>query len=461
MAIDTPYHPIEARLRRVLFWGLIVLAFLAPIPLGSNRPIIWALWGAVIGVGLGLYGAAARDIWHRLKALWPLLFLAMLAPLWGAVQMLPLGADWAALPVQLPAQMRTATLSLAPDATQLAIMRISAQVMLFILAVAVVTRASGARQMIKWLFWGITAHAIWAMGNLMLLGDIAIWGQKQAYLGMATGPFVNRNSFASYLGMGVVIGIGLILDIDNHPRMRTPHRRALFAPENLARMTYAVAVLLIFTALLATQSRAGLMATLIGAAIAAAIMARPDPRPDQSAAPLPQTAGRARAVIWVALAAAGAIAFAGQALLDRSIFTWADADGRLQTYQNALARISERPFTGYGLDAFPLAYELGRSDDSFDAVIYTDAHSTYLENWVESGLIFGSAIILAALVYLRHIHRMTQRPQLPKAAALGALALAGVHSAVDFSFEIQANVILLVLLLALGVAPFKQRTGRR
>ena len=455
MAIDNPHRPHAARLRRVLFWGLIVLAFLAPIPLGSNRPVIWALWAAVIGIGFGLYAAVARDIWHKLKALWPLLILAMLAPLWGAVQMLPFGADWAALPVQLPAHMRPATLSLAPDATQLAIMRMSAQVMLFALAVAVVTRASGARQMIKWLFWGITAHAIWAMGNLMLLGDIAIWGQKQAYLGIATGPFVNRNSFASYLGLGVVMGIGLILDIDNQPRMRTPHRRALFAPENLARMTYAVAVLLIFTALLATQSRAGLMATLIGAAVAAVVMARPD----HSAAA--QATSRARAVILVALAAAGAIAFAGQALLDRSIFTWADADGRLQIYQNALARISERPLTGYGLDAFALAYELGRSDDSFDAVIYTDAHSTYLENWVESGLIFGSAIILAALLYLRHMHRLTQRPKLPKAAALGAMVLAAVHSAFDFSFEIQANVFLLVLLLALGVAPFQQRTARR
>jgi len=454
---DTSPHK-GARLRSTLFWALILMAFLAPIPMGSNRPVIWALWAAVIGFGLGLCIVRGAGLSGTLAKLWPILAVAMLPPIWGLFQILPIGPDWAGFPVQLPAQMRAETLSLSPKATLLAVLRMSAQVALFIVAVAVITRASRARLMLTWLFWGIAAHAVWAMGNLMLLGDIAIWGEKEAYFGNATGPFVNRNSFASYLGLGIVIGICLILDVDDRPRMRMPHRRPIFAPENLTRLTYGIAVILVFTTLLATQSRAGLLACCIGAAVAVAVLLRREHSPK---ADLPPAQRSARLAIFIGLVAVAVIVFAGQALVDRSIFTWADADGRLQIYQNALARITERPLTGYGLDAFALAYELGRSDDSFDAVIYTDAHSTYLENWVEGGLIFGSAMIVAAGLYLRRLRSIGPRPKLPTAVAIGALVLAAVHSAVDFSFEIQANVFLLIIILAIGVAPFKQRAMQK
>ncbi|MFN3606940.1 MAG: hypothetical protein ACK4SS_07060, partial [Cypionkella sp.] len=89
-------------------------------------------------------------------------------------------------------------------------------------------------------------------------------------------------------------------------------------------------------------------------------------------------------------------------------------------------------------------------------------HSTYLENWVEGGVIFGSAMIVAALIYLRHLAHMAAqpaRPAVPTAAACGVLALAAAHSLVDFSFEIEANVIILTIILAIGAAPFQRRSA--
>lgn len=453
---------------RAQLWALVGIAFLAPLPLGSNRPVTWALWAGVFALMLAFYMAFSdarriKSLRSHAPMLVPLLAAGLVQPLWGMVQIIPFGAAWLGYPADLPQEMLPQTISLAPDASYLAVLRMGGHVLLFALVVLAASRASAAGRVMLWLFIGITVHAVWAMINLAILGDVSIWGGKQAYLGVATGPFVNRNSFASYLGMGLVMGLCLLLDKDNAPIMRMPHKRALLAPQNLARLALGLCGLLIFITLLATQSRAGLLSAALGVLVAGAVMLKL-----RSARAIalagPQRAAARR--IWAALAAlalAAALIFAtGQEVLDRSIFTLADADGRLHIYQNALARIAERPLTGYGLDAFPLAYELGRSDDTFNSLIYHDAHSTYLENWVEGGVIFGSAMIVAALIYLRHLAHMAAqpaRPAVPTAAACGVLALAAAHSLVDFSFEIEANVIILTIILAIGAAPFQRRSA--
>jgi O-antigen ligase len=191
----------------------------------------------------------------------------------------------------------------------------------------------------------------------------------------------------------------------------------------------------------------------------------------------------------------GLLAVLGQGLIERGLFTAVDAGDRGVIYANALARIAERPILGYGLDSFAVAYELGASGASISPLVPIDAHSTYLENWVEGGVIFGSAMILAGLMYILRLRAIaggllggggvpagddpksgdakagdakagdakagdaeaSLRPPLLTAAALGVLALAGGHALVDFSFEIEANVMILAMLLALGVTPLRRR----
>jgi O-antigen ligase len=163
-------------------------------------------------------------------------------------------------------------------------------------------------------------------------------------------------------------------------------------------------------------------------------------------------------------------------VVERGLFTLADAGGRGEIYANALARIAERPLLGYGLDSFAMAYELGGGSATLEAVTQVDAHSSYLENWVEGGVIFGSAMILAGLLYLRRLRAVAggllggktaegaaegsaegfARPPALVAASLGVLVLAGLHGLVDFSFEIEANVMVLTMILALGVTPLRR-----
>lgn len=492
-----------SRLNQGMVWGLIVMAFLAPLPLGSNRPVAWAFWAMVVGLALALHVALSGDGASprgrggygrggsqraALSGLGVILGLALVQPIWGLVQIIP-GLGWllgAALPAggagDAAQALGGSTISLSRDATMLAMMRMLSHVGLFVLVVRVVGRASLADRLLYGIFFGITLHAVWGMVNLVILGDAAIWGAKSAYLGAATGPFINRNSFASYLGMGLVLGVVLALDRSHRPRMRTPHRWAIFAPDNLARLGFGLCGLLIFIALLATQSRAGVLASLIGAGVAGAVMARARSRHSDLLASPQRRVARA---ILVAFMGIGLLAVLGQGLIERGLFTAVDAGDRGVIYANALARIAERPILGYGLDSFAVAYELGASGASISPLVPIDAHSTYLENWVEGGVIFGSAMILAGLMYILRLRAIaggllggggvpagddpksgdakagdaeaSLRPPLLTAAALGVLALAGGHALVDFSFEIEANVMILAMLLALGVTPLRRR----
>lgn len=467
----------------MMVWGLLLLAFVAPLPVGSNRPALWALWAAVIGIALAVHlafvrGNPLKDTYGDLR--WAISF-ALALPIWGLVQMmpwlgggisLPSGAEFGLLLGVDVTQLHGRSISLAPQVTGLAVMRMLAHVALFVLVLRLISRNSRANAVLHWLFYGITLHAVWAMMNLKFLGDVAIWGEKTAYLGAATGPFVNRNSFASYLGMGVVLGVALLMDRGNRPRLRTPHLRAIFSPENLSLLVVGLCTALIFVALLATQSRAGLAATLVGAAVAWAVMAQAQAIHTQPLAKGQRVLAR-RILMGIAALALLVALVQGIAsgVLERGIFASADWGLRERIYANAIDRILERPLTGYGLDTFALAYEMGRDADRLTETTQVDAHSTYLENWVDAGLIFGSAMLLAGLAYLRRLWALLPRrdtagtggqpaPRSPAlaAAALGVFALAALHSLVDFSFEIEANVMVMIIILAVGVAPLRQKT---
>ena len=496
-----------SRLNRGMVWVFVAIGFLGPLPLGSNRPVAWAFWAMVIGLGLALHIAlsgGADDVRSKergkdraaLAGRGVILGLGLVQRFWGLVQLIPglggLLGGLAVLPVgavgEIGDGLAASTITLSRDATGLAVLRMLSHVALFVLVVRVVGRASLADLLLRGLFFGITLHAVWAMVNLAFLGDWVIWGEKSAYLGAATGPFVNRNSFASYLGMGLVLAVVLVMDQDHVPRLRTPQRWAIFAPDNLARAGIGLCGLLILVALLATQSRAGLAASLIGAGVAGLVMGRARSR--HSALLARPQLRLARGILGV-IAGSGLLAVLGQAVAERGLFTLADAGGRGEIYANAVARIGERPRLGYGLDTFAMAYELGGSGGGVRAVIQVDAHSTYLENWVEGGVIFGSAMILAGLLYLRRLRRVAggllggavhvqrddagpaaaplatppaaptaeppAQPPALVAASLGVLVLAGLHALVDFSFEIGANVMVLTMILALGVTPLRRR----
>lgn len=436
---------------------LVVVAALptvAAIPLASNRPAAWLFWTALLLCLAGIYILVVswRQPDLRLQAadqsglflLWGLLIA------WSLIQSVALARAMPEMLQTLPAAVvqllpRPESLSLAPEASRLAALRLAGYGALAFLILQV-NRKARHRNLLAWsVFLGVTAHAVWALLSLKVLGDQGAWGDKLAYFGAATGTFVNRNSFASFLGIGMVAGLVALAEQMQPSTIRSSQPASLLSFERLVLLAPACGLLLIAIALISTQSRMGLLSTAVALLylLPAIVLSR---------------AGSRRRAIGLAvsglLGLVALLALLGGSVLDRAIFLAEGASTRMTLYREVAEMIRDRPWTGFGGDAFEPAFLLYQHPPLFSQVRWEDAHSTYLENWADYGLVFGSlpvVVLLGALWRLARVARSRRSASLQAHGGIAALILAGVHSTVDFSFEIPANVYLLILLVGLGL----------
>jgi hypothetical protein len=147
----------------------------------------------------------------------------------------------------------------------LAAVRMATYLGFFVLMLRIAENRRIAARISQILFFGIALHGLLAMVFLNLLGDSGILMGKTAYQGAATGSFINKNSFATFLGMGLIIGLA---------RTRTLRRHHHFNAEG--RMQDAAIWLclgIILIALVNTQSRMGMAATMLAAVVVLALRA--------------------------------------------------------------------------------------------------------------------------------------------------------------------------------------------
>ncbi len=434
-----------------------ITAVLAAVPVALNRPILWLGWLALTSVVALLYFGIGywRDPNRRLlSSKHPWLFgLAMIIPVYALIQSVPLLGGLTAGP-PLPDNLQPNQISLVPEASQMAALRFTGYILFALLVIEAAGRVDRARRIAWWVFWGIVGHAIWALVALNLLGDITVWGEeKTAYLGSATGTFVNRNSFATFLAMGAVLGLALLFEQIDKPAMRKARSRAMLGREGLDQLIVWVGLGLIFIALLSTQSRMGVFAGSVGLVTCTLAMR-----------------GKAGHTIWrtalwlvaiMVAAVLGGLALYGQDLVWRFVFATQNAIGRGEGYAFIATLIADRPLLGYGFDAFRPTFELVRRPPMDTGGVWFRAHSTYLSHWTELGLIIGSIpIVLAGLVAKRlwDTVRRRERDYAIGVAGLSVLVVVGLHSIVDFSLEMPAIVILMLTILGLGLA---HRRGAR
>ncbi len=431
-----------------LGWVLLLLVGLSPLPLGSNRPAFWAAWGLVLGL-LGLVyflslrarGSALRISPWRVPEL-TIPFLLLLA--FVAVQLLPLGwvgySPMQALPRGL--QLSSSSISLDPATTGLTLLQFASYGLLALLFLQVGYRNSRADRVLGAIFLAIVAYG--------LLG-IVLQGQLGALLGIpgsgpvATGPFVNRNSYATYLAFGLTIGVALAIgQLERSESRRGRHRRVA------ALALLAAGLFVIGAALVATQSRMGFVAGLTGAL---------------SVTLLSLAGRRLGAGIWLGVASGlligtiGMLAFNGGGLLERVGSLETAGDIRVDLYRQVWQMILSSPLVGYGggtfEGTFPLFHQLPVSPD----VVWNKAHSTYFALWAEFGFIFGSLPLLIVIAAASRL--LAARPSGPRLAAIGVIVAAAVHSSVDFSLEIEAVaftfVAIVFLAIGAGIGAAEQR----
>ncbi len=433
---------------------LVLLAVVSAVPVASNRPSWWLLWTALISFLAVIYQLSAWwMIPGRSARIRPLLGYFMIAAVVPAYAMLQAQNIAGLLPTWLismrPGMEALAgrTISVVPDASLIGALRFLGYLIFLALVIEVSTRRDRVSMMSRILFVGITLQAVWALVALKMLGDISLLGEKTAYLGMATGTFINRNSLATFLGFGLVLGAALIGHRFEGPGTRTSRPRGLIERLGAEGQLVLVAMLIILLALLATQSRLGLTASMIGLAVATLLLLWHQGR---------LSAGLFAGILLGVLVFVGiVVALVGEGVLDRALFSEVDSTTRLNLYRQILGMIALRPLTGFGFDGFGPAFEAFRAPPLNDGAAFGLAHNSYLALWSELGLVVGSItplLLLAAAVIM--LRRLRQGDDFPSnaAGAIGVLVLGAVHSLGDFSLEIPANNYVLLIILGMGLA---------
>ncbi|WP_176847244.1 O-antigen ligase family protein [Roseicitreum antarcticum] len=457
---DLPSSSDYTKLNDRLAVYLVAILLLAPIPLGSNRPVWWLV------LGLAISGGA---VWHLLRGMRiapnrrlqmmkhrQIFILGVSVVGFGVIQALPIADMLPGFLLRLPGSVASTsairTISVAPDASLLAALRLIIYLIFLVLVFEVAAQPNRGERIGWMLFFGITAHAVWGLISLNFLGDTLLLGEKFAYQGVATGTFVNRNSYATFLGFGIVLGVALSLGRRAHPFNRTLHDRSWLSPERVEMLAIWVMISLIALALLATQSRMGVFATIIAGLLTFVVISI---KQQYSVKSIIATGGVGLFVLATVAPLGGNLG-----VLERFLFVEQASETRLDFYRQMIGMIEARPFTGYGLDAFAAAFELHRAPPITSPRVLELGHNSYLTLWVELGLFFGSlpliALITAAGVIIQRILRQTTNLAMP-AAALGVLCLGAIHSLVDFSLEIPANLLVFLAVVAIGAAHWRKR----
>ncbi|CUH84335.1 O-antigen ligase family protein [Thalassovita mediterranea] len=427
---------------------LALFLLVVPVPYGANNSLAWLGAAAVLAMlCAGYYTLILLLDPQRPSKLrdhpWVLGF--------GVLAIA--GTIWQVSGVQAPAltlpsgQVQLSQATVAASASQLAVIRLISYGVLFVMMLEVCTNQLRIERMLSWIYAGIIVHAVWALVSLGFLGDTLLLGEKTAYLGYATGTFVNRNSFATFLAMGTVIGTARFMMAIYGPRARSPRRRAKSRGLTMEAVVHLGWLAILLAALAATGSRMGAFVGFLGMGSVATVILLKN--------------GTA---IWKILLSGAVLAvllpvamlIGGESgTMERAIFGLAQADARTELFRQTWHMIMQRPFVGYGADSYPLAFELYRTPELSAGLTWQAPHNTYLTLWSDYGLILGSVTMLAvvaALISLLRAIRRRELAYLPAAIAVAVIVLTGAHSLVDFSLEIAANVYVFIALVALGLA---------
>jgi O-antigen ligase len=451
---------MERSLSALTAVSIIAALVFAVLAFGGVEP--WAYSVVAVLAYTALAAAVAMAIvTRRARALiTPMLLPAVLALLLIGAQLIewPVGLleavsprtveiyQDAASPAEAGQSASALSPSLYPHATRDALIRLSAYIALFVATCAYVR----SRKHIASL-----ASAIIAIGFAISLFGIVqnisgtrklYWWREMTYGGALFGPFVSRNQFASYAGVCLFVGLGLLVArgaraAGSVRRRQKGLRRALSGHAHQSfLMVYALAV--IGAAVIWSLSRGGILSLLLSfAGVLVALRATGLVR------------SRLLYVGAVAIAILGWVTYLGwEPVLNRLSTLERVARDPLGNWRWMMCSDAVRmglkfPITGTGAGTFLSVYPLYRTLPTHSVTV--SPHNEYVHVFAESGFAGLAVLLLAmALLYGRVIGGLARGKNSYMlgflTGGIGALLMVSFHSMVDFPMRspaIAATVI--------------------
>ena len=442
------------------FVALVIGVALAPIWMGGNRPIIWAVSAFYFGLVTALYELMMRlrnrpheIAWRMIR--FPTLSMS-LTSLWIMVQMSEATPDawhhpiWTMTGELLHRNLR-GTMSLDPDRSFWSLLRLGTCSCVFWLTMQTTRSPRRAELLIKAVAVTGAAYAAYGIAAFALAPDTILWVPKTDYLDSLTSTFVNRNSYATYAGIGLIASFSMANQSFAQCRQSSAagmHRPWLAFSAKLAGAGgwWTGIAFLLAIALVLTGSRGGIVSTLIALTASLLII---HCRQDRKARNILTFS------LLVIMAILAALFLSGDLFFSRLAKLGLAADDRLIVYELTVRSILDSPLTGYGYGTFAPAFAMYQDARVGPQTAWDLAHNTYLE-------IFQGLGIPVALVYFSGLATLVirclrasiarRRSATISIVAASTSVLVIIHSFVDFSIQMQGVAITWTALLAAGVA---------
>lgn len=442
---------------RIFLWSLIAIVAIAPLPLGSNRPLGWSLLS--LEVGLLLICWAVHHLWTgqplpvKVQRIRVPLILFTLTCLWVLVQLIPNIPFGLAHPAWQEVNIFFGSdaperITIDPDWTATILMRWFTYAGVFWLALQLGRERAAAKTALR-AFAAIAAiYALYGLIALFALDDTILMYERWAGKGFVTSTFVNRNSYATFAGLGLLASAALIMSSLSRQRDRALSSRERLhelLSHSLTSSAFGyVWFFLSATALLLTASRAGALSTLAALLLLVWQLTR-----GANSGARSQFVGLGIFFVVCAIV----VNFSGGLLGER--LAEGEDRKRIEIYEQTLRAVDDHALLGSGLGSFPQIFPLYRETEVLRSKYVTKAHNTYLENALELGLPAAICLTLAlGLLAWRCWSGVFHRSRDRHFAAMGisASTLVGLHAFVDFSLQIPAVIVSYMFLMGIGVA---------
>jgi O-antigen ligase/polysaccharide polymerase Wzy-like membrane protein len=451
------------RTNRISSALLFATVALAPLPFGSTDPASIAFWCIVLGSGLifanprslgkahfaliagaCLVVALYAVVLHEQLAAHPWFAMATPHPLWReASEALGISID--------------SSVSIARNQAFFALGAPLAAMLSLISSLIVCVDRNRTRQLIQVIAWSGVAYAIYGMFAYVFEPTKILWRAKEAYIGVVTSTFINRNTAAAYFGSCSVIWLLLLSE-----RVRKTLPRGdfswrdvpnyIFSDMPRERLTMFSMFFICLAAMFMTGSRGGVVISLLALVTAFTAFFRRD---------LSRTGTLIMGMLAAAAVALILLQIMGAGVSDRFDRQGLTPGGRIETYRATLRMIADHPWFGTGLGTFAWSYPSYRTSDLSQWGTWDRAHNSLLEIAADMGLPLAGVIVFAWLIVLgilTHGAINRRRDVLIPVAAVSVALLALFHSLIDFSLQIPGYAIVVFALVGAGLSQSFKRT---
>ncbi len=437
-------------LERVIFVDLLIAVVFSVLAFGAVEAwslAIFELNALLLAALLALkFVIDPRLDWKRLRIALPVFALLLL----GIVQIIPFGS---AAPTSAPenlalAELTARALSLDPQATREATVKLLALAIYFV--AAIITLGDSRRRRIVLLLLTVFGFAvsIFAIVQRLTYNGMMYWVRPVSAYIAPYGPYGNYNHFAGFAELILPLPFAYLL----FARIRIEQRLLGF-----------FSVVMMAVAVVFSLSRGGMLA--IGVEMIVLLIVAATNRGGSNDGGDRRTTVNNKLLVTVAFVAIAAIALwiGYEPLTKRFKLTSEGAQEysvvtRVEYWRASWRMFLDHPVYGVGLGAFPAIYPTyGHSSAKYERLEQT--HNDYLQLLTDAGLIGG----LIGLWFLFEIVRVARR-QWPKLAVArsqdraivigGYVAALGLltHSFTDFNLQIAANALLFLLVVALATS---------